>query len=350
MKKLLFLFGLLPLLAFGGATSGGGAGGGSGTITGVTGTSGNILVNGGTTPVTSGSVTLTLPTALTSINSITAVASTDLNLNAGSGSNNVNITPSGTGLIRSSVNSNNVSGISLTNSNSGTGAQTRFVLNNDASNIATFGILSSGFTTANAFVAGYGFFYTTGLGLAIVSGNASGPITFSSGGTSEIARFSSAGHLLLGTPTDGSTGIIQLVASTNATAGIAWGSDTKLYRGQAGGLYMVSTTTTAQFRLTDSTTNSSIVQVTSGVLTVETLGGTSLLLGTNSTTAVTISSAQAVTLANSITTGAGLTAGAVPAFHGGVRTSTALVVSTTQGIQEERNGVLYTLAVLTTNP
>lgn len=56
----------------------------SGAVSSITGTIGNVLVNGGTTAAT-GAITLSLPTALTSINSITAAASTDLVLNVGSG-------------------------------------------------------------------------------------------------------------------------------------------------------------------------------------------------------------------------------------------------------------------------
>ena len=55
-------------------------------------------------------------------------------------------------------------------------------------------------------------------------------------------------------------------------------------------------------------------------------------------------------LALALTTAAGATAAAGAWKLGALRTSTALVISTTQGIQLDVGGTLYTLAVLSTNP
>lgn len=81
-------------------------------------------------------------------------------------------------------------------------------------------------------------------------------------------------------------------------------------------------------------------------------GAGHLLIFNNGTNAsyLDFSPTGPATFFSSITTAAGLTAGAAAVFLGGVRTGTALVASTTTGLQEERGGVLYTLAVLTTNP
>lgn len=76
----------------------------------VTGTAGNILINGGTIAVTS-AATFTLPTAITSINSITAAASNDLNLSPASGNNlKLNTTSGGATYI---VNSAASSGLGI---------------------------------------------------------------------------------------------------------------------------------------------------------------------------------------------------------------------------------------------
>ena len=57
-----------------------------------------------------------------------------------------------------------------------------------------------------------------------------------------------------------------------------------------------------------------------------------------------------INLGGSITTGAGVTNAAGTWKLGALRTGTALVISTTQGIQIDVGGTLYTLAVLSTNP
>ncbi len=68
-------------------------------VTSVIGTAGNVLVNGLSTPAQTGDVTLSLPTALTAINSVTASAATNLTFNAGSGNQNVGLVFSGTGFV-----------------------------------------------------------------------------------------------------------------------------------------------------------------------------------------------------------------------------------------------------------
>ena len=79
-----------------------------GDVASVAGTAGNVLVNGGTAAAT-GSITLSLPTALTSVNSVTAATTTNLTLSGGSsgaslvlgqGANGAaTITPKGTGKL-----------------------------------------------------------------------------------------------------------------------------------------------------------------------------------------------------------------------------------------------------------
>jgi hypothetical protein len=55
----------------------------AGTVPSIAGTTGQVLVNGAVTAVSGSAVTLTLPTALTSVNSITSVALSDLTLGTG---------------------------------------------------------------------------------------------------------------------------------------------------------------------------------------------------------------------------------------------------------------------------
>jgi len=68
---------------------------GGGGVASITGTSGQITASAST-----GAVTLSIPTAVTSVNSITASAATDLTLNAGSTTGSVFLVPTGTGGVK----------------------------------------------------------------------------------------------------------------------------------------------------------------------------------------------------------------------------------------------------------
>lgn len=80
--------------------------------------------------------------------------------------------------------------------------------------------------------------------------------------------------------------------------------------------------------------------------------GTTLTVGTadGGTSAGALTVSGLVTGNSGITTAAGATAAAGTWKLGALRTGTALVISTTQGIQLDVGGTLYTLAVLSTNP
>lgn len=70
------------------------------SIPSIAGTSGQVLVNGGTVAVTGGAVTLSLATALVSVNSIAPVTTTDLTLTGGTSGAAINLYLTGNGPVR----------------------------------------------------------------------------------------------------------------------------------------------------------------------------------------------------------------------------------------------------------
>lgn len=181
----------------------------------ITGTAGNVTVTNG--DGVSGAPTLSLPTALTSINSATAAASTDLTLTAGSGNQNVALTPTGTGSVLANGaypqltlgNATVAGAISLRRGTSGTAS-------------GFFGWLTAANDTTLLLSN------TSGSGeIRLNSSSGQGFITFyttTSGGTNaEASRITKDGNLLIGGTTDitGSGGlkVFGTTASTSTTTG-----------------------------------------------------------------------------------------------------------------------------------
>lgn len=118
-------------------------------------------------------------------------------------------------------------------------------------------------------------------------------------------RVTTGGLFLIGTTTDSSNGIIQLAVHTTPAGGIGFGTDGSLYRVAAGILAWNTTSGNARLVLQEAGVTVLDVQAVAGNAII---AATSLTLKTNtSTTAITISSAQAVTLAGTLTKPGGAT-------------------------------------------
>lgn len=177
------------------------------------GTAGFPLVSGGAGVDPSYSATPTL-------NTVTAQASTDLTLNAGSGANNnVNVVPVGTGVLLLGT------GASVTNTLQ---FQSGSAIINASSTTTTF-LRNSGGSNASLTI---GASATTG---ARLLSDADGQLKFASfnGGTI-LGEFTSTQHLLLGGLTTDGTGVLQFPAATTSAGGIAFGTDTPMFRSSAG--------------------------------------------------------------------------------------------------------------------
>ena len=156
-------------------------------------------------------VTLSLPTAITNVNSITAQSATNLTLNGGSsgasivagqGTNaNITLTPSGTGSI--------------------------------VNGAATFSVTQTGYLKAGSSTARVLIGPSGGTG-TIAAYDGSGVITLSYNGS----------NLLLGTGTDSSNGRLQLATHNTIAGGIGFGTDVSLIRAGAGTLQILSGSTT----------------------------------------------------------------------------------------------------------
>lgn len=307
---------------------------GGGTVSSITGTAGQVTASAAT-----GSVTLSLPAALTGRTSETASAATDLSLNAGSGNQNVNVTPSGTGFVVISQNAG-----ALPTSLAGT--TIRFA-GNDA---ALCRILMDSFGTGvNSVLSARGARGTAGGGQSALqsgdtifsfTGFGYGSTAYSSGNrgsfnleTSQIWTDANQGtqwtlkttansttttgtalvltqakNLLLGGLTTDGTGVLQFPAATTSAGGITFGADTNLYREAQGvlGFNDVSgTTITLRFR--ENGALSGNIGTVNGVMTVGTTTAANLLLQTNSTTFLTGDSSQNATFAKKITSYNGVT-------------------------------------------
>ena len=148
-----------------------------------------------------------------------------------------------------STSQNSATKVNVSNANAGTSAVARYEASN-GSNTAEFGIRGTAQTTNGILAPQVGYAYSpSAAGLGLVA--AAGPIMFASNGTTEIARFSTAGYLGIGTSspatkldvngsvTVGSTGASDyalIVKSTSATGIVgsqsafsAWGGGIQSY-------------------------------------------------------------------------------------------------------------------------
>lgn len=238
----------------------------------LTGTAGQITVsNSGV-----GATTLSIPTAMTGITSLTAPASTDLTLNAGSGNQNINLITTGTGFV--SLGASNASYLYINRNSSASpvspapsNAQSELTMLGTDGNQVTQTLAAFG--GANAVIVAYssqgtaavptattsdqnilriqagGFTANTGTAADYLS---KGQITFQAGGLwsntstpvyitfhttavnstsrTERARFAPSGNFLLGGLTTDGTGVLQFPAATTTAGGIAFGTDLNIFR------------------------------------------------------------------------------------------------------------------------
>lgn len=207
----------------------------SGTgVSSITGTAGQILANGATSAQV-GAVTLTLPSALTGINSVTAVASTDLTLNAGSGTQNIVLSPTtpaggSTVTVNSALKINGDYQLIFAGTAGGSGTDGITYTDSGSTNRpALFFPGSNVVALANRASNG------------VVQIRANG-VTAGSGGEVIAGVFnatSGTGHLLLGGLTTDGTGVLQLPAATTSAGGITFGTDVNLFRSATAVLKLV---------------------------------------------------------------------------------------------------------------
>jgi hypothetical protein len=134
--------------------------------------------------------------------------------------------------IHVSVSQNSNTSIRVSNGTSGSAAQADFRAYNSGGEFFSLGIYSAGTSAYGALTARSGFNYSSGTGgLVLMADNAAGTIRFATGGNTERAIIDSTGRLGIGTTNP--TAILSLNTSTAATGGIAFGSDTNLYRSAA---------------------------------------------------------------------------------------------------------------------
>ena len=128
--------------------------------------------------------------------------------------------------------------------------------------------------------------------------------TTNSGTASTVFQIKKNGSTLLGTTTDSSNGRLQLATHTAATGGIGFGTDTALYRANAGQLYLdAPASTSGAFWVNSGAGNTSaslnLYPQGTGVAQVSAVGAVSLVLRTNNATALSLDSSQNANLAGS---------------------------------------------------
>ena len=201
-------------------------GAGTAAVRTITGTTDQITVTNG--DGVAGNPTFALPTALTSINSITASAATDLTLTAGSGSMSVRLQPTGGGIV------------SVGDGGSGNWAVIQTLPTNAAASSAYSSAPLGTVTNTNPiWYAGHRF-----------SAHGQFAIWKYGGASHDTNLFTiqpTSGNILLGTTTDSSNGRLQLATHTTGTGGIGFGTDTVLYRSSAGNLVTQSNSAAPAF-------------------------------------------------------------------------------------------------------
>jgi hypothetical protein len=126
------------------------------------------------------------------------------------------------------------------------------------------------------------------------------------GGMTEKARFNgSTGNFLLNKTIDSGNGKLQLADHITSAGGIGFGTDTSLYRANAGQLYLdAPASTSGAFWVNGGSGNASasinLYPQGTGLAQVSAVGANSLLLRTNNTTALTLDSSQRCILAGAL--------------------------------------------------
>jgi hypothetical protein len=282
-----------------------------------------------------------------------------------------------------SVNSSSNAGLKalLTNTSAGTGAYVEYELSNntDAAGVYVFG---TGWTTSGRFIQAS----------TLVDSSASGGLTIASTGTtpirfwlsSEVARFSPTnGNLLIGGTTDisGSGGLkvfgttaststssgalvvsggvgvagsqylgvkLNISTHTGDAGGIGFGTETNLYRYQAGGLALDHASGAAPgFLFRENGTSTLRLESNSGVGYLSTLTSANLILRTNATTALTLDTSQNAIFAGTVRTAAPSGGTAASWKLGSV--ATVSPTSPNRTIEVDIGGTIYYIHAKTTN-
>lgn len=158
--------------------------------------------------------------------------------------------------IHVSVNQNSNTTIRVSNLIAGTAAQADFRAYNSTGDFFSLGIYSASTNAYGALTARSGFNYSSGNGgLVLMADNSVGTIRFATGGNTERMRIAANG--LVGIGESSPTARLHLTASTTASGGLLFGTDTNLYRSAANSLqtddhfYAASTTIAGGFFQTD---------------------------------------------------------------------------------------------------
>ena len=131
-----------------------------------------------------------------------------------------------------------------------------------------------------------------------------GNVDVYSGATGFVARFNTAGNVLLGTPTDSGNGRIQLATHTTSAGGIGFGTDTALFRSSAGILSIGDGTSTRGLIINGAAANAQVLlfqQAGTEVARIGLSASTSLVFATGANvTALTLDSSQNATFSGDI--------------------------------------------------
>lgn len=141
-------------------------------------------------------------------------------------------------------------------------------------------------------------------------------------GNFPLALNPEGGSVLVNTTTNSGNGAVQLASHTTSAGGIGFGTDTTLYRYQAGGLALDASGNVPALMLRQSGANAAYFYTSSLVGVLGTSGPYNLLLQTGGTTALTLSgSDQSATFANGITVGKAASVNSITGGDGGAGTS-----------------------------
>ena len=172
--------------------------------------------------------------------------------------------------------------------------------------------------------------------------------TTNSGTASTVFQIKKNGNTLLGTTTDSSNGRLQLATHTASTGGIGFGTETALYRTAAGSLvvdYIGASAPT--FNLAANGSIQSRLFFNGSSTFLESYTSHSLILRTNQTTALTITSAQKAEFASTIKTAAP-SGGTAAEWKLGTVASVS-PTSPNRTIEVDIGGTIYYIHAKTTN-
>jgi hypothetical protein len=230
-------------------------------------------------------VTLSIPTAVANVNSLTAQSATNLTLNGGSSGASLVLGQgaSGLGVISTPVSAGSIAALALRMAADGT----------SANDVAIGFIASTAAESApNAVKTAMGVIRNQSYGRGHIAWYINRSANSSSYTSSdEVMRLAYAtGNLLLGTTTDSGNGKLQLATHTTSAGGIGFGPSSSLYIAGPGDFRFVSSSTEGAITLLSGGTY--VGSVTSGKSTYLVSGG--------GVTALTLDSSQRCILAGAL--------------------------------------------------